>query len=201
MTSRGGRADVERALDEARFGPARTLNLRASLPTAREAVTRAESWVRRLQAERAGELLIITGRGNASEGGVSPVRAAVLTLLSKLQRGGVVNGVRPHTPGSFVVELAPFKPVHAARQRRLAKAAPPPADPAALAALDPESRAILREVAERALSDLGVHEPALFLHEEMLRQFSRVAARLDEGPDREARLRSALRQALEDFDT
>src|SRR2546423_6291994 len=82
-------AAVRRALDEARFGPARTLNLRESLPTAAEAAARAEAWLRRLHAERAGEVLVITGRGKGSAGGVSPVRVAVVTLLARLQRTDV----------------------------------------------------------------------------------------------------------------
>ena len=79
---------LHQAFDDARFGPARTLNLRNSLPTVREAVTRTESWLRERQASRAGELLVITGRGNQSEEGTSPVRAGVVRLFATLRRKG-----------------------------------------------------------------------------------------------------------------
>ena len=97
------------AFDEARFGPARTLNLRNTLPTVRDAVARTESWLRERQASRSGELLVITGRGNQSEGGISPVREAVVHLFASLRRRGVIARTAEHTPGSFVVTPAPLR--------------------------------------------------------------------------------------------
>ena len=60
-------APLQRAFDEVRFGPSRTLNLRAQQPTAMQATTYTESWLRTLQVQGAVEALIITGRGNHSE--------------------------------------------------------------------------------------------------------------------------------------
>ena len=112
------------AFDEARFGPAKTLNLRNTLPTAREAVGRAESWIRERQASRAGELLIITGRGNQSDGGIAVVREAVVRLFASLRRRGVISAVKEHTPGSFVVTPAPLSALREAGRRRREPEAP-----------------------------------------------------------------------------
>src|SRR4051794_3816358 len=101
-----GLKGLRQAFDEVRFGAQRTLNLRDTLPTAADAVARTEAWLRQQQVERAEEVLIITGRGNQSEGGVSVVRDAVIRLLLVLKRRGVVRGHDEHTPGSFVVTLA-----------------------------------------------------------------------------------------------
>ena len=54
---------IDQAFDEARFGAERTLNLRASFPTAAEATRRADLWLRERQMAKAGEVLVITGRG------------------------------------------------------------------------------------------------------------------------------------------
>jgi len=62
---------VWKAFDEAEFGPKNILNLRESLPTAADARFRAEAWLRERQVSRANEVLLITGRGNQSPGGVS----------------------------------------------------------------------------------------------------------------------------------
>src|SRR5581483_8401542 len=102
-----GLTGLRQAFDEARFGAQHTLNLRESRPTAQEAIVRAEAGLRQQQVDRAEEVLIITGRGNQSEGGVSVVRESVLRLLHTLKRRGVVSGQEEHTPGSFVVTLAP----------------------------------------------------------------------------------------------
>src|SRR5690606_4516849 len=72
------------AFDELRFGRERILNLREILPTPEVATARAESWLREQQVAGAREVLVITGRGNSSPGGVSPVREAVLRLCTRL---------------------------------------------------------------------------------------------------------------------
>lgn len=187
--------DLRRAFDEARYGPARTLNLRDSLPTPEEAVTRLEAWIRQQQVERAGEVLVITGRGKGSAGGVSPVRVAVVSRLSLLQRMGIVAGVRQHTPGSFVVRLAP--PRARPTEEPPAPPPPPPPDARTLEALPARTRAILRRLADCELQALGVRDREQFLVDEMVRQFSRLAASLEDGPDREARLQAAAERALE----
>lgn len=188
--------DLRRAFDEARYGPARTLNLRDALPTPHEAAERVDAWLRQQQVERAGEVLVVTGRGKGSAGGVSPVRVAVVTRLSLLQRSGVVAGVRQHTPGSFVVRLAPVRAAPAPAPGK-GPPTPPPPDARALEALAPETRAVLRRLADCELTALGVRERGPFLAEEMVRQFARIAASLAEGPDRESRLRNAAEEALE----
>src|ERR687890_2298779 len=99
---------LQRAFDEARFGNDRTLNLRDRLPTAEQAAERTERWLRERQVLGGGEVLLIPGRGNGSEGGVSVVRDAVLRRLASLRRRNVVADVREHTAGSFVVALAPL---------------------------------------------------------------------------------------------
>lgn len=187
--------DLNRAYDEARYGTARTLNLRDSLPTPDDAVARLEAWIRQQQVERAGEVLVITGRGKGSAGGVSPVRVAVVMRLSKLQRMNIVEGVRQHTPGSFIVRLAPFRaPV---KKKTTAPNSVPTQDVKALQALASATRALLRDLADCELRSLGVRDPGPFLAEEMLRQFERLAATLPEGGDREALLRTAAQDALE----
>jgi len=101
-----GLKGLRQAFDEVRFGAQRTLNLRDTLPTAAAATSRTEAWLRQQQVERAGEVLIVTGRGNQSDGGIPVVREAVIRLLLVLRRRGVVSGHEEHTPGSFVVTLA-----------------------------------------------------------------------------------------------
>ena len=191
---------LHQGFDDARFGPSRTLNLRNALPTVREAVGRTEAWLRERQASRAGELLIITGRGNKSDGGVSPVREAVLRLLASLRRRGVVASVTEHTPGSFIVTPAPLSALREAARRQREPKTTALADPATLAALDPATRRVLRRVAQRALEALGVTDVSRFVQREMLEQFSLVAPGIPDGADREARLRLALEALLLDYD-
>lgn len=191
---------LHQAFDDARFGPARTLNLRNTLPTVRDAVARTESWLRERQASRVGEVLVITGRGNQSEEGSSPVRAAIVRLFATLRRKGVIVSVSEHTPGSFVVQPAPLSALREAARRRREPSVPAPADPEALRTLEPATRAVLRQVAQRALEVLGAHETAPFVEREMMEQFSRIAAAVPDGPEREARLRATLRAVLQEYD-
>ena len=191
--------ELKNALDEARFGSDRTLNLRASLPTAQEAVRRAESWLRERQVAGATEVLVITGRGNSSEDGHSVVRESIAKLLRTLRRQGVVDDSMQHTPGSFVVVLAPTRRLWEAPRRK--KDAPRPASPAApLPGLEPATAVLLRELATRSLDALGVREQTDFLDKEMATQFAAFLRGLPDGPDREARLRDAIQRALNDDD-
>jgi len=192
--------DLERAFDEARFGPARTLNLRALRPTPEQAVAHAEAWLRERQASGVREVLVVTGRGNQSVGGVSPVSAAVSRLLAALRRRGVVKRIVEHTPGSFAVELAPLSALREAPPRRRERASPPAIEPTALAGLDPATRTLLREVALRALEELGVHDPGPFLEQEMLAQLAYLAPAVPEAVGREERLREMLRTILAEYD-
>ena len=195
---RVGLNGLKQAFDEARFGPQRTLNLRESLPTADQATKRAESWLRQAQVARAGEVLIVTGRGRGSEGGVSVVREAIHALLHVLRRRGVVREFREHTAGSFVVTLAQIAELwEAPRRKRDRGKADPPDEPPSLQGLDETTRVLLRNLAERALEGLGVKETTEFIEGEMARQFSAIVASIGPERDDDASLRDAIRAALE----
>ena len=191
--------ELKQALDEARFGSDRTLNLRASLPTAQEAVRRAEAWLRERQVAGATEVLVITGRGNSSEDGHSVVRESIVKLLRTLRRQGVVDDSTQHTPGSFVVALAPTSRLWESPRRK--KDAPRPASAAEpVPGIEPATAVLLRELASRSLHALGVRDPAVFLEKEMATQFAALLRGLPDGPDREARMRDAIQRALNDDD-
>lgn len=193
-----GLSELRQAFDQVRFGPERMLNLRESLPTAATAVARTEAWLRQHQIDRSDEVLIITGRGNQSAGGVSPVREAVIRLLHVLKRRGVVTGHQEHTPGSFVVMLAPVSSLWESPKRNGGRGvAPAPRTPPSLDELDEESRKLLRDLAERALEGLGVKDTSAFLQGEMLKQFGAIAGSVGDQPGREARLKAAIRSALD----
>ena len=194
----GGLNGLRQAFDEIRFGAQRTLNLREALPTAQQAVTRAESWLRQQQVDRAEEVLIITGRGNNSEDGRSAIREAVIRQLHLLKRRGVISGHEEHTPGSFVVRLAPIAALWESPRRNAGRGAtPPPRTPPSLDDLDDDTRVMLRHLAEGALEGLGIKDTTDFVEGEMLRHFAAIAANVGDAPDREARLRSAVRAALD----
>jgi hypothetical protein len=59
---------------------------------------------------------------------------------------------------------------------------------------------MLRNLAERALEGLGVKDTSEFLQAEMLKQFGAIAASIGTTPGREARLRTALRTALDQYE-
>lgn len=193
-----GLRGLRQAFDEARFGAQRTLNLRETLPTADAAVSRTEAWLRQQQVDRADEVLVITGRGNSSEGGVSVVREAVIRLLFQLRRRGVVGGHTEHTPGSFVVTLAPVSALWESPKRKGGRGVTlPPKTPPSLDDLDDETRTMLRNLAERALEGLGVKDTTDFVQGEMLRQFGAIAATVGDAPGREDRLKTAIRASLD----
>jgi hypothetical protein len=194
--SRKSDLQLLRAFDTVRFGAANTLNLRERLPTAAEAARRAESWLRQRQVEGAREVLVITGRGNKSDGGVSPVREAIVRVILVLRRRGVIDRYEEHTPGSFSVRLAPVQSMIDAprRQREPRRAA---ALPPQLSSLSEQARRMLRDLAERSLEALGVKDTAKFLEAEMTRQLAALSDALPPGTDRDRRLRAALRNALD----
>jgi hypothetical protein len=196
-----GFAGLQQAFDEVRFGPERTLNLRATFPTGDEAATRVERWLRQQQVQQSGELLVVTGRGNNSEGGVSVVREAAIRVFHELRRKGVIDSFVEHTAGSFVVTLAPVSAMFdAAKRRREQAAPPPPAAPPTLAALDAGTRDLLRVLAERSLDAIGVRERGPFVEGEMLRLFGILGSSAGEGGDRELRLREAIDRAIAELD-
>jgi len=195
---------LQQAFDEARFGPQRTLNLRAQMPTAEQAADRAEAWLRERQVAKAGDVLVITGRGNGSEGGVSVVREAVARRLASLRRRNVVAAVVEHTPGSFVVSLAPVHALFEVPKRRREAAPRQRRDPEALTGLEPETRHLLHTLALRAIEALGAGGAAdrveRLVHDEMLRQFTALGAAVPDGPNREEALRAAIRRAIEEYE-
>ena len=191
---------LQQAFDEVEFGASRTLNLRASFPTASEAARRVETWLRQHQAQQSGSVLIITGRGNNSEGGVSVVRETSIRVFHELRRKGVIAEFSEHTAGSFVVTLAPMSAALATGARREQPSQPALAAPPTLSALDEETRKLLRALAEHSLDALGMREREPFLENEMLRLFGTLAATLEDGPDREQRLRIAIAAAMSEYD-
>lgn len=196
-----GLGGLQQAFDEVRFGPARTLNLRTSLPTGAEAAERLERWLRQHQVQHSDDVLVITGRGNNSEGGIAVVREASIRIFHELRRKGVVEAFAEHTAGSFVVTLAPMKAMLDAVSRRREQTPPPkPAAPPTLEALDEHTRALLRALAERSIDALGVRDRTPFMEGEMLRLFGALAGTVPEGPDRERRLRVAIQSAMSEYD-
>jgi hypothetical protein len=193
---------LQRAFDELRFGPARTLNLRAMQPTATQAATLAESWLRSLQVQGAEEALLVTGRGRNSVEGYSPVREAIVRLLPSLRRRNVISTFAEHTAGSFVVTFAPVRALFEAPNRRREKTERVRAPaPAALSALEGETLGQLRELATFVLATLGVHSPTrTMIEDEMKRQFATLSAALPDDGDREALLQQAMQRALEEFE-
>jgi hypothetical protein len=200
--SRSAHIALHRAFDEARFGPARTLDLRTSMPTGAEAARRAEPWLRERQMARAGEVLIITGRGRGSPGGIGVVRDAIQRLLGTLKRKGVVAAVGEHTPGSFVVTLAPVRALFETVPRsRSHDSRVPPHDPKELLALSAASRASLRTLAEQSLHILGAPCTAGMVHDEMVRQFAILSSAVaHDETDREGRLQFLIEAARDAFD-
>jgi hypothetical protein len=190
-----------KAFDEATFGPKNTLNLRESLPSAADARFRADCWLRERQVSKAGEVLVITGRGNSSPGGISAVRETIAGLLPHLRRRGVVSEWREHSPGSFVVKLASINALlEAPSRKRDRNAGPAIANPVSLSALEPSTLALLRRLAVRSLEVLGVREPEKFAEEEMISQFQKLSAGITSGSDRERTLQAAITSALDLLD-
>lgn len=194
-------AAVWHALDEAAFGADRTLNLRESLPSAAEARARVDVWLRSRQVTKAKEVLIITGRGNQSVGGIGVVRQEILRMLPSLRRCGVVESWKEHSPGSVVVQLAPMSALFEAPRRRRASASavqPSPLDSTSLNGLQPETVVLLRQLAEQNIRSLGVAHSPLFTEKEMVRTFSALMAAIPETGDREKELRDAIARGIEE---
>jgi hypothetical protein len=192
---------VLRAFDEAAFGQKNILNLREFLPTAADARFRVEAWLRERQVSRSGDVLVITGRGNQSPNGVSPVREAIVGLLPSLRRRGVVSEWREHSPGSFVVKLASISSLlDAPRRKREQKASTPIPSPKSLTGLESSTLSLLRRLAVRSLESLGVRDTKSFVEAEMQSKFNSLAAGVAPGTEGEVRLREAIKDALERLD-
>ena len=186
-----GRSPIERL----RFGAGRTLNVRASMPTGPEASGRVEAWLRSKQVELQGDVLIITGRGRGSLGGIPVVREATARTLARLRRAGVVAGFGEDTPGSFVVTLAPL------RSLLEAPATPAPASPGAIHGVSDSTRAGLEYLATQALTALGVSSPdEATVSGEMMRQFTILVRAMPAGSDPDRWLATAIRRATRELD-
>jgi hypothetical protein len=138
---------------------------------------------------------VITGRGRNSENGISPVREAVAKLITALRRRNVVERYEEHTPGSFSIQLASISAmVDAPRRHRDSKSRVPDAP---LPELSKANQRLLRDLAERSLENLGIKETHAFLEAEMRRQLTAISSAIGSGPDRESKIRAALRAALD----
>lgn len=188
------------SLERARFGPLRTLNVRASMLSGEESARRVELWLRSKQVELAGEVLIITGRGAGSIGGVGVVKEATQRVLARLRRAGVIQSFGEDTPGSFVVQLASLRSLLEAPKRR-EKTHPVRAQKtASILGLKSETRDKLRYLAGRAIDALGVQKPSESqIQSEMERQFSMLVRTAPSGADSERWLDAAISRALIDY--
>ena len=195
MAGKDSEFRLDHAFDVVRFGAENILNLRESLPTVADAVHRAEAWLRERQVQGAKEVLVITGRGKGSDGGISPVREGIVRLIASLRRRGVVEGYQEHTAGSFNLQLAPMRAMIDAPRRR--REAPKERVPAGLAHLSGRTRAMLRELAVRSLDTLGVKEAAPFVEGEMERQLSAIRSAAPDETKDDASLQRILAKALD----
>jgi hypothetical protein len=187
------------ALDEAAFGAERILNLRESLPSASEARARTDAWLRGRQVTKPEEVLIITGRGNQSAGGVGIIRQEILGMLPSLRRRGVVESWREHSPGSIIVKLAPMSALFSApRRRRDNPAGKTSGAEGALIGLEPQTLSLLRELSLHNLDALGVEDSEPFVLAEMSKIFSTLTSALPDGPGREEMLRDSIIRALDE---
>jgi hypothetical protein len=188
------------SLERARFGPLRTLNVRASMLSGEESARRVESWLRSKQVELTGEVLIITGRGAGSIGGVPVVKEATQKVLARLRRAGVIQSFGEDTPGSFVVRLASIRSLLEAPKRREKTKPPSPRKTASIQGLKTETRDKLRYLASRAIDALGVKKPSESqLTTEMERQFSMIARTAPAGVDADRWLELAIARALIEY--
>lgn len=188
------------AFDELHFGRGNTLDVRSSLPTGPEAMRRVEAFLRERQVARAREVLVITGRGNRSEGGVAVVRPAVASTLARLRRLGIVQGWKEHTPGSFVVTPAPITALLEAPRRHGDVVEAVAVNEAAFAGLAEGTRTALRALAVRSLQALGAPVDEPFVLDEMQRQFSALGRSIPPDRHRDARLRAAAEAAVDELD-
>jgi len=202
---KGSLKGLWQSFDETTFGSERTLNLRESLPSAVEARARAESWLRMRQVMKPGDVLVITGRGNQSPGGVGVIRETIIALMPSLRRRGVVKSWREQTPGSIVVTLASLNTLLTAPKRNREKDRDTGeneiATPESLAALDPETLMQLKLLAVRTIESLGVDDVSPYVAAEMQRIFATLTMTLPVSTDREGALRRAVATALEELDS
>lgn len=187
-------------LERARFGPLRTLNVRASMLTGDESAARVEAWLRSKQVELTGDVLIITGRGAGSLGGIPVVKDATVRALNRLRRLSVIASYGEDTPGSFIVTLAPLKALLEAPARRSTPARQPTRRRSSILGLKPETRDRLRYLAGRAIDALGVKGPSESqIESEMQRQFTMIARTAPAGADADKWVDAAITRALSEY--
>jgi len=188
------------SLEPLRFGPLRTLNVRIGLLSGDASTARVESWLRSKQVELSGEVLIITGRGAGSPGGIPVVKEATQRTLSRLRRLGVIESFGEDTPGSFVVVLAPLRSLLEAPARRRSAGQLPARKASSIKGLRPETREKLRYLASRAIDALGVKSASEALLEgEMARQFSMIVRTAPAGVEADRWLDGAITKALREY--
>ena len=187
-------------LETLRFGALRTLNVRSGLLSGDASAARVESWLRSKQVELTGEVLIITGRGAGSLGGIPVVKEAARKTLTRLRKQGVIDSFGEDTPGSFVVVLAPLRSLFEAPARRRTPKQPLARRNPSIRGLRPETREKLRYLASRAIDALGVKNPSeAVLEAEMTRQFSMIARTAPAGVEAERWLDGAITTALREY--
>ena len=175
------------------------MNLRELLPSAAEARARTESWLRGRQVARPEEVLIITGRGNQSAGGIGVIRKEIIGMMPSLRRRGIVESWREHSPGSIVVKLAPTSALFSApRRRRDASQKKDLTQGAPISGLERETAVLLRQLALANLDALGVESDEPFVRAEMDRVFSILSSAIPAAERTEAALRASLRKAIEE---
>jgi hypothetical protein len=168
--------------------------------SAEDSARRVESWLRSKQVELTGEVLIITGRGAGSIGGLPVVKEATQKVLARLRRAGVIQSFGEDTPGSFVVLLASIRSLLEAPKRREKTRSPAPRKTAGIHGLKTETRDKLRYLAGRAIDALGVKKPSdSQLNTEMERQFSMIVRTAPMGVDADRWLESAIARALMEY--
>lgn len=188
------------SLERIRFGPLRTLNVRARMLTGSESAARVEAWLRSKQVELAGEVLVITGRGAGSLGGIPVIKEATRRVLNRLRRLGVIQSFGEDTPGSFIVTLAPLRSLLEAPPRRRTPAPVSTAKGPGIQGLKPETRERLRYLALRAIEGLGVKAVSDGLvAEEMVRQFTMIARTAPSGVDADKWVDGAITRALREY--
>lgn len=192
---------VHRALERVRFGPRRTLNVRDGLLSAPEAARRVDGWLRSRQLELTGDVLVITGRGAGSEGGIAAVREATVKTLHALRRAGVVESFAADTPGSFVVTLAPLRSLLEAPTRRRVDSPPARRRLPSIEGLGEGATARLRELALRSLESLGMTDPSPnAVSDEMGRQFSRLVRGAPPATGTDRWLEEAIERAILEYE-
>jgi hypothetical protein len=125
--------------------------------TADEARGRAEGWLRARAAAGERTVVVVTGRGNRSRGGLSVLRPEIELLLEGLRGATVESWDATDGGGGFRVHLRP--PPAPAASRAAAEAA-------SLARQHPPE---LRRRAEESLAELGITPTPALLRAEIRR--------------------------------